>query len=334
MSNILAKISLSVCLLAMPGMLFGKPKVDTIFTRDGVDVYIRKNRSKKLKMIAELRLADLETSIMDPGRVSTGVNFDWFFKRYVSLNGGIKATYYSVQQNLAEENNRSQNSLLPFIGASVGGRFHFIDGRGEVWKKVTLGVYDEFNEDGTPHTAIRYLRAKYPCRRIAAVRGGFFYYNAPVSADMNGDLLRPDVAGELNTEDGGKFKGSYYTNSYTQGFYVGYNRIRNINIRVSSNVDTFEGKSRHIAFYREMYADLLYGNTRFDALTVGNKDYAIVPNAPGSFRTSGIGVRLGGRALATRSSTTLGAFYELGMRPGLFIRGAYLSVGFTISVLK
>ncbi|GAA4464133.1 hypothetical protein GCM10023093_13820 [Nemorincola caseinilytica] len=334
MRKILTKICLPLCLMAQPGITYAKGKVDTIFTRDGVDVYIRKNKGKKLKMIAELRLADLETGVTDPGRLSTGVNADYFLPRYASFTGNIKGTYYSVQQNFAEEKNRSKNVLVPHVGANIGARIHFLDRRGEVWKKVTLGVYDEFNEDGSPHTAIRYLRAKYPCRRILAVRAGLYYNNTPVSADMNGDLLRPSVPGELYTEDGTKFTGHYYTNSYTKGYYVGFNRIRNINIMVSSNVDTFEGKGRHIAFYRELYADVIFGDTRFDPLQVANKEYPIVPNAPGSFRTGALGFRVGGRAMSRRSPGTIGGFYEIGMRPGLYLRGAYACVGFTFCYIK
>lgn len=335
MRRTFTKICMSMSLMALPGVLYGKTKVDTIFTSDGVDVYLRKKRSNQLKWIAELRLADLESSIAEPGRTSTGVNFDYFLKRYGSFSLSTKGAYLGLVQNAAFEESKSQNEILPFMCGSAGVRAHFLDGRGEVMKKVTLSVYDEFNEDGSPHTAIRYFRAKYPCRRIMAIRAGYFYYNSPVSADMNGNLLKPDVAGSLTTESGDKFIGKYYTNSRTNGFYVGYTRIRNINIMVSSNVDTFEGKGRHVAFYRELYADILFGaKTTFDPLVVKGAEYAIVPNAPGSFRTQGIGFRVGGRAMSRLAPGTLGGFYEIGMRPGILVRGLYASVGFTFTIIK
>lgn len=323
--------------LLLPGITTFAQKVkkaDTIFTSDGVDVYIRRNRSHKLTMIAEARLVDLESSVTDPARVCTGLNGDFFFKRFASINGNFKGAVYSLQSKFAEENNKSQNKLNPFMAANIGARVHFIDGKGSAWKKVTLGVYNDVNDNGSLRTTFRYLRAKYPCRRVIGARTGFFWAGTPVSADMNGDILKPDVKGNLRSTDGTLFSGHYYTNSATSGYYLGLTRIINMNIRVSSNVDTFEGKGKHIGLFREMYADILFGNTRFDPMRTGGQEHAIEANTTGSFNVSNIGWRLGGRAFSTRNPTTLGAWYEIGMRPGIVMRSFYVSAGITLTYVK
>jgi hypothetical protein len=309
-----------------------KPKIDTLFTSDGIEVYIRKNRAKKIRFIGELHLADGESAVMDPGRLCTGLNADVFFKRWVSLNGGIKGAWYSVATNFADEKSRTLNDLKPFMAGSVGVRLHGYDGKGKAWKKVTLGTYNNLDYDGSVRTTVRFLNAKFPCREIFAARAGVYYTNAAVSADMNGKLLQPDAQGKIVTADGTTLSGHYYTNSYTNGMYFGLTRIRNLNIRVSSNIDTFEGKGRHIAFFREVYADVILADTRFDPFIVpGGKQYEV---GSGSFRLTTVGWRVGGRALSTRGTGTLGGWYEIGMRPGIYARGLYAAIGFNMSIFK
>jgi hypothetical protein len=328
---------LPVGLLMLPILVYGKgtkEKVDTLFTSDGVDVYVRQNKAFDLRVIAEAHVVDAEVAPIDPLRLSTGLNADYFFRRFVSLNARIKGTYYGLQQQYGRENNLSENKMLPFIVGDAGVRFHFLDRGGWVKRKVTLGRYEELNADGSPHTTVRYIRMPFPCRRVTAARGGYYYSNNPVSADMNGDLLEADKKGSVRTADGTILIGNYFTNNYNSGYYLGLSRITHMNIMVSSNIDTFEGGGKHVAFYREVYADIIVAGSHFDPFVVDGMSHALKPNDDGSFSVSKIGWRVGGRVMAARQSAAVGAHYEFGNRPGLYPRSYYVSAGITFAYIK
>lgn len=330
--TILLRQRLTVLLLLLP--LLAVARRDTIRTAQGVDVYVKQNQSHKLKLIVEAHAVDIEAGLADYMRLGTGVNADYLFPRFLSVHGTFKGTYYSMLQQSASANSATDNDLNGFMVGSGGVRLHVLDGKGWSWRKITLQSFQERNDNGTTRTTVRFLRAKYPCRRIVALRGGGYYSTAPISANMTAGILEPEAKGSVKTADGTVFTGDYYTNARTAGFYAGITKIINMKMRTSNNIEVYESESKLTAFFRETYLDVIFANTTIDPFSVGGKQYPITPGASGSFNVADIGWRCGGRLIATRKLINMGANYEIGSRPGIYRRGAHVSVGLTIALMK
>ncbi len=334
LDNIFRLFSLSVVLLLSTSMRgFAKERQDTITTAQGVDVYVKANYSNYLRFIGEVRIAEVESGLSDYVRVGGGVRLEYLFSRFVSFDAGYKGTYFSIMQRDAKDQGLSENSLKGFSDASGGIRLHVMDGKGWAKRKIQLRAFDEILENGMKHTTVQSLNAKFPCRRIWLLRGGVYYTNAPVSANLNGkleDVIKPDASGTLTAADGTEFTGLYHTNSYTKGFYVGVGRIINMFIYTSNNIGVYESDEKLTSIFKETYFDVIFASTTFDPLVVRGKEYEIRPNTPGSFRVSDMGWRFGTRLLSTKNWLDTGVSAEVGNRPGIFQRGMYVSVGISI----
>jgi hypothetical protein len=190
------------------------------------------------------------------------------------------------------------------------------------------------NDDGTTRTTVRFLKAKYPCRLIYAARGGVYFSTSPVVSNMNKDIWKPEDKGSIRTTDGTVFGLDHYTNSTTTGFYVGLSRIINMRFLTSSNIEVDESERKLTSFFKETYLDILIANTTFDPFQRGGLNYEIVANADGSFSTNNVGWRLGSRLVNTKKKNGMGAYAEIGMRPGVFGRGMYASLGFNLAFTR
>jgi hypothetical protein len=307
---------------------------DTIHTRQGVEVFVKHNQSRKLKIIAEAHAIDIEASASDYLRLGSGANGDYIFRKYFSVNAGYKGSFFSFLKQNARDKSYTENNLNSFSVGNAGIRLHILDGKGWVRRRMTLQSFKERDAKGNRRTIVRSLVAKYPCRRIFALRGGVYYSTGPISANMTASIFEPSAKGSVQTADGNVFKGDYYTNTTTSGFYVGLTQITNMKMWTSNTIEWLEGASKLTAIFKETYADIIVTNTTIDPLVVAGKQHEITPNAPGSFGLSNIGWRIGGRLISTRKLINMGTSYEIGSRPGLYQRGAYLSLGITVAMMK
>jgi hypothetical protein len=334
MKRPIVKHTLMLALFAMPMAVAAKPKRDTISTNQGVEVFIKNDKSKKLSLIAELHVVDAEASLADYARIGTGANIDYYFKKYLSLNAGFKGTYFSYLSTLASKTDYSENTITPFSVGGAGIRIHFWDGKGWEKRKMLLESFKEVDGKGMPRTTVRTLRAKFPCRRIMAVRGGAYFSTAPVTANHNASVTQPAGKGTVRTVNGTKFTGDYYTNSTTTGFYAGVTRVTHMKFKSTNTISWMEGAEKQTAIFKEVYADVIVANTTIDPFKVKGMEYPIEPNGKESFTVNNIGWRVGGRLVSTRKKINLGTSYEIGMRPGLKSRAAYLSIGINIAYVR
>ncbi len=328
------KHTLLLALSALPFFTTSKAKRDTITTRQGVEVFIKNDKSKKLSLIAEVHIIDAEASLADYARVGTGANVDYYFKKYLSLNAGFKGTYFSYLATLANKTDHSENTLTPFSVGGAGLRIHLWDGKGWEWRKMLLESFKELDSKGMPRTTVRTLRAKFPCRRIMALRGGAYFSTAPVTANHNASIAQPVGKGSVRTANGAVFTGDYYTNTTTTGFYAGLTRITHMKFKSTNTMSWMEGNEKQTAIFKEVYADVIMANTTIDPFKVKGIDYPVEPNAKESFAINNIGWRVGGRLVATKKKINLGTSYEIGMRPGLKSRAAYLCIGINVAYVR
>jgi len=321
-----------VGVLYLPAMVMAKN--DTIRTKDGVDVYVKKNQANKLKFIGEASLLDVECGATDPLRIGAGVSADYLLPKVLSVNVSVKGAYYSLLEQIAEKKSKTDNNLNIPIVANAGIRLHIYDGKGKHWHKIYIQKHVGMNNDGTTRTTVRFLKAKYPCRLIYAARGGVYFSTSAVMSNMNKDIWKPEDKGSVRTTDGTVFGMDHYTNSGATGFYVGLSRIINMRFLTSSNIEIDESERKLTSFFKETYLDILIANTTFDPFQRGGIDYQIVANADGSFSTNNVGWRLGSRLVNTKKKNGLGTYAEIGMRPGVFGRGMYASLGLSMAFTR
>jgi len=334
MKRPILKKALTLGLFALPMLVAAKPKRDTISTNQGVEVFIKNDKSKKLSLIAELHVVDIEASLADYARVGTGANIDYYFKKYLSLNAGYKSTYFSYLSTLAGKTDYSQNLLNPFSVGNAGIRIHLWDGKGWEMRKMLLEAFKETDSKGNPRTTVRTLRAKFPCRRIMALRGGGYYSTAPITTNHNAAITDPVGKGSVRTNNGALLTADYYTNMTSTGFYAGLTRVTHMKFKSTNTINWEEGAEKQTAIFKEVYADVIFANTTIDPFRVKGVDYPVTPNAKESFAVNNIGWRVGGRLVSTKKKINLGTSYEIGMRPGLKSRAAYLSIGINIAYVR
>lgn len=323
-----------LALMLLPLCVAAKPKRDTITTRQGVEVFIKNDKSKRLSVIAELHVIDAEASLADYARIGTGANADFYFPRFVSFNAGAKGTYFSYLASLSRKSSFSQNDLNPFSVANAGIRLHLWDGKGWEMRKMLLESFKEVDGKGMPRRTVRTLRAKFPCRRIMAIRGGVYYSIAPITANHNARIMQPVSKGSVRTANNTVLTGDYYTNTTTNGFYAGLTRITHMKFKSTNTMNWMEGNAKQTAIFKEVYADVIFAGTTIDPFQVKGVKFDVEPNAKESFSISDIGWRVGGRLVSTRRKINLGTSYEIGMRPGLQSRAAYLSLGINIAYVR
>lgn len=302
---------------------------DTVTARNGASIYIKQINSYEMKYIAQLMLFNLECSTGDAFKIGAGVAGDYFLPKFGSFHAEYFNSYFGLQKMHAGTLNKGENSLSNFSLLEAGGRFHIIDKNGRAKHKLILS-----NTSNGTITTTEYLRAKLPCRRILALRGGFYRTTAVVSTDMNKDELPVGDNGGVKTKDGTVFSDVYFTNSHTTGCYVGLSDIINMSVYTKNNVSGYQGEGFFTSKFREVFADVLIASTSFDDFRAGSKSYPIEPNAKGSFQTSNIGWRLGKTYIRNRRHLTVAYNFEIGSRPGVQGRGLYFGTGINLVYIR
>ena len=306
---------------------------DTIASKNGVKVYVKEDRSAKMKMIIQAQLFRLECSTGDAFRIGAGVEGYYFLPKLASFHGELAKSYFNLQKMNASTLNKGSNALSGFSIFEVGGRFHIVDKKGLAKHKLVLSSNTSYVGAYTV-TSERYIKPKLPCRKIFAARGGLYRTTAPVSTDMNSAELKAGDDGAVKTKDGTIFSDVYFTNAHTTGVYVGLSRIINRSVRTSNNVKGYEGDVFFSSLFKEVYADVLFAGTTFDPFVAGGKSYAIESNAKGSFQTQNIGWRVGEKMVYTRKRINMGFSFEMGNRPGVKGRGAYFGTGWYMAFVN
>ncbi len=329
---------LPLLFLLLPVVARARVKADTLQTNQGVEIFIKNNRAFRLKMIIEAHLFDGESSLSDFGRIGTGVSADYIFRRFLSVHGSYSGGYFSVLKNNAKQQSFTENRLKGFSVGEAGIRLHVLDGKGWARRKMMLQSFKEPDEHGRERTIVRSVKARFPCRRIVALRGGVYYSTSPFGANVNTDLSKliesNSPVGSVTATDGTVFTGDYYSNTTTTGIYAGLTKIVNMKFMASSTIEWLEGESKLTALFKENYIDVIFANTTIDPFMIKGKQFPIDVNAKGSVSLNNIGWRVGGRVIATEKPVTTSATYEMGVRPGLATRGAYVRIGINITYQK
>ena len=306
---------------------------DTIKSFNGADIYILNELSGKMKIIGQAQLLKMECSTGDAFRIGAGVEGDFFLPKFASFHAEFNSCYFNMQKTQAKDLNKSGNSLGGFSLLEFGGRFHLIDIKARARHKLILSSSSTYSM-GYTVTTEHYIKAKLPCRKILAARGGIYRTSAPVSTDMNQQELAVSNVGAVKTKDGTVLSDVYFTNDHTTGFYVGLSEIVNMSVRTKNNVSGYSGYRYFTSFFREVYLDALIAGTTFDPIIAGGVSHEIEPNTSGSFQTSNIGWRLGKKWVFTRKTINMGFCFEIGNRPGVQGRGAYFGTGFNLAFVK
>lgn len=300
-------------------------KGDTIIAFNGSPINVLDVSSYSLKLIAQAQLFNLECSMGDAFRIGAGLTGDFYLPKFASIHAEYIHSYFNLQQFDAASLNNSENTVKGFTLLELGGRFHLLDHNATARHKLILSQQTDYTYGGTI-TTTRYLKARFPCRRILALRGGLYRTTAPISTDMNKPEQTIKDYGAVTTKDGSLFTNVYFTNAYTTGFYLGLCDLFNMSVRTA-----VDGSTYNTSLLREVYADVLMASTSVDPFSVAGKTYEIEPNTKGSFQTSPIGWRVGKKMIFTRRTINLGFSMELGNRPGIAGRGLYFSSGFSMA---
>jgi hypothetical protein len=325
--------SLSICLcLGLPNQVSAQESKEkegaTITAFNGAVIQVRQVQSYKMKLIAQALLFNLECSTGDVFRLGAGLTGDYYLPKFASVHAEYFNSYFNIQKFDAKTLNKSDNALKGFSLFEIGGRFHIIDKEGKARHKLILSQHTDYTYGGSV-TTTRYLKAKFPCRRIFALRGGLYGTTAPVSTDMSKTALANSNYGTVKTKDGTVFSDVYFTNEHTTGFYLGLSDLINMSVLTS-----FDGGNYNTSFLKEIYTDVLIAGTSFDPILAGGKSHEIEPNATGSFQTTKIGWRVGKKMIFTRKTLNMGFSFEMGDRPGVQGKGLYFGCGWSMAFVK
>jgi hypothetical protein len=317
-----------IFILVISGHSVAKAAGDTIRAFNGAIITVREESSSKMKLIAQALPFNLECSTGDAFRIGVGLTGDYYLPKWASFHTEYINSYFNIQKFDAKTLSKSENSLKGFSLFELGGRFHILDRKAKARHKLILSQHTDYVYGGTV-TTTHYLKAKFPCRRILALRGGLYHTTAPVSTDMNAKELASGTYGAVKTKDGTVFSNIYFTNDHTTGVYVGLSDVINMSVRTA-----FNGGNYYTSFLKEIYFDALIAATSFDPFLVSGKLYEIEPNTTGSFQTSKIGWRLGKKMIFTRKTLNMGFSFEMGQRPGLAGKGSYFGCGWSMALVK
>ncbi len=295
---------------------------------NGAIIKVRGVSSYEMKLTAQAQIFNLECSMGDAFRLGAGLATDYYLPRYASFHAAYIGSYFNIQKLHANTLAKGENKLKGFSLFEVGGRLHISDRNGLARHKLILSQHTDYVIGGTV-TTTRYLKAKFPCRRIFALRGGLYLSNAPVSTDMNKSELAVGTYGGVKTKDGTVLSNVYFTNAYTKGVYLGLCDLFNMSVRTS-----YGGSNYNSSLLRELYVDVILASTSFDPFSVGGVSYEVVPNTTGSFQTSNMGWRAGKKMMFTRRTVNLAFSLEVGSRPGVYKAGAYFGCGMSVAFVK
>lgn len=297
--------------------------IDTLAIGDA-SVYIYKEKSNDFRFIGRLGLVGLKVAPEFGFNVNAGAEI--FAKKKFSVFGNYTLTLWDQDRNNAINSTQySKNELQLPKHIELGARYFISDQQIQKKRRIytsrkTFGRMD----------IVYYINPELKFRKIIAARGGVWTYNATANPEMNKDFnKRWSGSGVVVTKDGLELGSGYYTNRRTFGGFVGVSQTLLINT-ISSN--SLRGanvyQSRGI---RDIYGDILFGSTRFDAFKDSLGTHDIEPNKDGSFQTFPIGFRAG----ITTSSINNGRWItnlEAGIRPGLKKKGFYAALTVAMAI--
>ena len=261
----------------------------------------------------------------EPLKLSAGIEGDVYLPKLVSLHGQYIKTYISLP---GKEVKLKNSSLF-----ELGGRFHLLDLHARKKQKITLGHTSDYSYSGSSSIE-HYIKAKLPCRRILAARGGLYHLTSIASTDMNKNELKDHDYGAVKTKDGTILSNEYLTNSYSTGIYAGLADIFNMWVRTKNNCEGYSDNTYLNGVYKETFFDILMASTSFDPFQANGHSYPIEPDVPGSFQTTKLGWRLGKKVVYTRKTFNIGFSFEIGNKPGVAGSGYYFGSGITLAFVK
>ncbi len=298
---------------------------DTLLSTTGVSIYVLRERSSGLKIITQFLPFNNECSTGDPFKISAGVEADVYLPKLISFHGQYIKSYINLQNKSDNLNGASQFEL--------GGRFHLLDLHARKKQKIILGRTTNYSYGGSVSTE-HYIKARLPCRRILAARGGLYHLTTIVSTDMNSNELKVHEYGAVKTKDGTILSNEYFTNAYTNGVYIGLADIFNMWVRTKNNLPAYAGNTYLNGVYKETFFDIIMAATSFDPFQSNGHSYQVEPDVPGSFQTTKLGWRLGKKIVYTRKRINMGFSFEIGNKPGVNGSGYYFGSGMTMAFVK
>jgi hypothetical protein len=276
------------------------------------------NGAKKVSWVAQATLFSLECGQNDPFRLGVGLEGDYYFQRFLSLHALVNKSYFGVAKFDAKALNTDANTLNTFVFMELGCRLNLLDRAGA----STLKWFEVVSRSG--NTVYGYDRqATYAARKIFGVRAGLYVNREIVSSDMNGGNSPTKNLAQLKTDDGLIYGGNLpvFTNMHVMGAYGGLSFVSLINTSEKQRL-------------RETFIDVLYApSVSFENISQGGKSSHITPNAPGSFRTSTLGWRIGA-VVSVPKFPGYATGFELGMRPGIKSHGLYFGCRMSIVFSK
>ncbi len=307
--------------------------IDTLELEHGGVAHIYDDRSAKMRFVGELILGHIETHSGDLCTWSVGGSSDVIVGKYGSLHGSYLTPLLSIERIIASDNNINEKAIRGAGTWEIGGSVFLVDKHKYAKHKIVLATKHSYKID------IEYVSyCKLPCRRIYALRAGYYGHRALVTTDMNSGELTVDEHGAVRATDGTLLYNEYYTNSFSNGAYFGLSRLTLMNTisQVSTEKELFRGEGSFFASrkYAEIYADVIIADTKFNSIVDGYGTYQIVPNQPGSFQTSSFGGRVGLKSLVNKGGYNLGQKIEAGYRPGLKGFGWYACMVISVGIIK
>jgi hypothetical protein len=295
---------------------------DSISLKKGGKVYVYQDNSEKIRFMGQLCLATAELASGDIFKWGFGVSGDVYLKKYLSLHAEYTKDYIDVMKMLSRNDNQTNynlNDVSGFQSVEAGVRVFLKD---EHTKKHHRIILESHSHGRT--TINYYIKPTLPCRNILALRAGFIGNTSVVTTDMNSN-------GTVRAQDGTILAGNYFTNAYTRGGYIGI-----ANLVLFSTVTKNSLKKGNVFLSKavnELYADVLFATTTFDAVVDTSGIHQIVTNANGSFQSFPVGARVGYKR--SKENRGIGSSkIELGYRPGLKGNGFYFNVGFSLALIK
>ena len=336
------KTFISLLLIALAPIIYAQPikaskaaKYNLNIAKDSINgrggkVYVYQEKSDDVKFLGRICIGNVGISQCDPITWSFGLGADYLFKGLGSLHADYNAAllfdFEHLMSNNPNQTNLSKTDIRRYHTYEFGGSIFLSEQHTHKKHKIVLKTHHGMRSD------IEYfIMSQLPCRKIMAVRGGYWGNNSGVNTDMNANFNKlHDGSGAVTSTDGTVLSNTYFTNAYTRGGYIGISKTTIFSTVTKNTYREGVFVSKGI---NELYADLLVGATTFDAIIDSNGSHKIVANKSGSFQTIPVGARVG----VTHSKENSGravARVELGYRPGLKGQGLYFSFGWSLAIMK
>ena len=295
---------------------------DSIALEKGGKVYLYQDNSDKIKFMGQLCIVSAEIAQGDLFKWGFGGSADLFLQKYLSFHVEYTKDYIDLLKIDSRNSNQTNYSLNDVTGAQsieAGVRVALIDEKTHRHHRIIL----ESHTRGRTTTEY-YVKPMLPCRRILAIRGGFIMNNSVVTTDMSS-------GSSVRANDGYVLTNTYFTNAHTTGGYIG---IGNLLMFSTVTKNSFKKGNVYLSkAVNELYADVLFASTSFDAVVDSNGSHSITANASGSFKTIPVGARVGYRSSKENRGISTDKI-EIGYRPGVVGNGLYLNIGCSLALIK